>query len=64
MAGPKRTIDLLRYSSNGYIFSTALPPSVVAGIIEAIDILEGDGAYKTDCERTQKGSEMELSLWV
>jgi glycine C-acetyltransferase len=38
-AGPKRTIDLLRYGSHGYIFSTALPPSVVAGLIEAIDIL-------------------------
>jgi glycine C-acetyltransferase len=38
-AGPKRTIDLLRYGSHGYIFSTALPPSVVAGLIAAIDIL-------------------------
>jgi glycine C-acetyltransferase len=46
VAGPKRTIDVLRYSSNGYIFSTALPPSVIAGVLEAIDILESDASIQ------------------
>lgn len=39
VAGNKHTIELLRYGSHGYIFSTALPPSVIAGLIEALDIL-------------------------
>jgi glycine C-acetyltransferase len=42
VAGSKRTIDLLRYGSNGYIFSTSLPPATVAGLIEAIAVLEED----------------------
>ena len=32
-AGPKKTIDLLRFGSNGYIFSASLPPAVLAGLI-------------------------------
>jgi len=39
-AGPKSTIDLLRFGSHGYIFSASLPPPIVAGLIEGIDILE------------------------
>jgi glycine C-acetyltransferase len=42
VAGSKRAIDLLRYGSNGYIFSTSLPPATVAGLIEAIAVLEED----------------------
>lgn len=39
-AGSKKTIDLLRYGSNGYIFSASLPPATLGGLIAAIDILE------------------------
>jgi glycine C-acetyltransferase len=39
-AGSKATIDLLRFGSCGYIFSASLPPPVVAGLIEAIRILQ------------------------
>ncbi|QSQ24451.1 aminotransferase class I/II-fold pyridoxal phosphate-dependent enzyme [Pyxidicoccus parkwayensis] len=38
-AGPKATIDLLRFGSCGYIFSASLPPPVIAGLIEALRIL-------------------------
>lgn len=39
-AGSRRTIELLGYGSNGYLFSASLPPSVTAGLIAAIDTLE------------------------
>ncbi|MGG4419118.1 aminotransferase class I/II-fold pyridoxal phosphate-dependent enzyme [Bacillus subtilis] len=39
-AGSKETIDILRWGSNGYMFSASLPPSVIGGLIAAIDILE------------------------
>lgn len=39
-AGQKRTMDLLRFGANPYIFSASLPPSVVGGLIAAIDVLE------------------------
>jgi len=39
-AGPKSTMDLLRIGSNGYVFSASIPPSIAAGLIEAIQILE------------------------
>ncbi len=39
-AGPKSTMDLLRIGSNGYVFSASIPPPIVAGLIEAIQILE------------------------
>jgi glycine C-acetyltransferase len=41
-AGSKLTTNLLRFGSNGYIFSASLPPSTVAGLITAIDILEAN----------------------
>ena len=39
-AGSARTINALRFGANGYIFSASLPPMIVAGLIEAIGILE------------------------
>lgn len=39
-AGSRATVELLRCGSNGYIFSASLPPPIVAGLIEAIGILE------------------------
>jgi 8-amino-7-oxononanoate synthase len=39
IAGPARLIDYLRYSCPGLIYSTALPPSSVGGLIAALDIV-------------------------
>ncbi len=39
VAGSKEAIDVLRSFGHGFIFSTALPPSVVAGASAAIDII-------------------------
>ncbi|NVJ08832.1 aminotransferase class I/II-fold pyridoxal phosphate-dependent enzyme [Myxococcus sp. AM001] len=39
-AGSKATIDLLRFGSNGYIFSASLPPPIAAGLLEGIRILQ------------------------
>lgn len=39
-AGKKSTIDLLRFGSNGYIFSASIPSPILAGLIVALDILE------------------------
>ena len=40
IAGPQPVIDLLRQRARPYLFSNALPPSVVAGAIKAIEIAE------------------------
>ncbi len=39
VSGSKEAIDVLRSFGHGFIFSTALPPSVTAGAIAAIDII-------------------------
>lgn len=39
-AGSSETINLLRYGSNGYIFSASIPAPTIAALITAIDILE------------------------
>ena len=36
----KAVADLLRYGSNGYIFSASLPPTVLGGLIASINILQ------------------------
>ena len=44
IAGPQAVVDLLRQRARPYLFSNALPPSVVAAGIEAIRLVEeGDG---------------------
>ncbi|WCR10535.1 glycine C-acetyltransferase [Paracoccus stylophorae] len=40
VAGPQPVIDLLRQRSRPYLFSNALPPSIVAAGIEAIRLVE------------------------
>ncbi|MGR3434830.1 MAG: glycine C-acetyltransferase [Shimia sp.] len=40
VAGPKPVIDLLRQRARPYLFSNALPPSVVAASLVALDIVE------------------------
>ncbi|WP_404405824.1 glycine C-acetyltransferase [Pelagibacterium halotolerans] len=40
IAGPQPVVDILRQRARPYLFSNALPPSVTAGAIKAIDIAE------------------------
>ncbi|MEY8882309.1 glycine C-acetyltransferase [Donghicola sp. XS_ASV15] len=40
IAGPQPVIDLLRQRARPYLFSNALPPSVVAAGIKALDLVE------------------------
>ncbi len=42
VAGSKDAIDILRSFGHGFIFSTALPPSVLAGCIKSIEVLQGE----------------------
>ncbi|MEL7345393.1 MAG: glycine C-acetyltransferase [Pseudomonadota bacterium] len=43
IAGPKPAIDLLRQRARPYLFSNALPPSIVAATLEALKIIvDGD----------------------
>ena len=43
IAGPQPVIDLLRQRARPYLFSNALPPSIVAAGIEAIRLVEEGG---------------------
>lgn len=45
-------VEYLRYSSGSYLFQTALAPSIVAGLIEAIKIVQSD-----------EGRELRNKLW-
>jgi 8-amino-7-oxononanoate synthase len=40
VAGDKEVIDYLRITARTYIFSAPLPPSIAAGVAEAIDVAE------------------------
>jgi glycine C-acetyltransferase/8-amino-7-oxononanoate synthase len=42
VAGPEIIIDFLRNNARSFIYSTALPPSVSASSIAALDVLEND----------------------
>lgn len=42
ISGKKEIIEYLRYYCSHLVYSTALPPSVLAGIIQVIDIIEKD----------------------
>ncbi|MBW1797675.1 MAG: 8-amino-7-oxononanoate synthase [Deltaproteobacteria bacterium] len=42
VAGPEPVIEWLRNNSRSFIYSTALPPSICAGSIAAIEILESN----------------------
>ena len=44
VAGSKELIEYIRYSIPGLIYSTALPPVIIAGIIKVLDILSTDFA--------------------
>jgi 8-amino-7-oxononanoate synthase len=38
IAGPVETLDYLRFYAHSYAYSCALPPAIVAGVLEALDI--------------------------
>ena len=42
VSGNKDLIDYMRYSCSGLIYSTALPPSVIAGVNKILDIIHND----------------------
>ncbi|MFH1532634.1 MAG: aminotransferase class I/II-fold pyridoxal phosphate-dependent enzyme [Pseudomonadota bacterium] len=46
VSGKKATLDYLRYYSNPYGFSCALPPSVVAGLLKALEISQRDPSIR------------------
>ena len=46
IAGPQPVIDLLRQRARPYLFSNALPPSVVAAGIKALDLVEQGDALR------------------
>ena len=46
VTGKKATIDYLRFYSNAYGFSCALPPSVVAGLLKALEIVQSDSSIR------------------
>lgn len=39
-AGPADLIDFLKHTARGFVFSAALPPSVCAGLIAAMDVID------------------------
>ncbi len=47
IAGPRGVIDLLRQRARPYLFSNALPPSVVAASMVALDIVETGDDLRT-----------------
>lgn len=46
IAGDKKLINFLRHSARGFVFSAALPPAVVAGILAAFDVLDEEGTER------------------
>jgi 5-aminolevulinate synthase len=46
IAGARDAVDFIRSHAAGFIFSTALPPSVVAGIRAALHHLKADGSAR------------------
>src|SRR6478752_1238066 len=46
VSGPREIVALLRQRSRPYLFSNTLAPSIVAGTLAAIDLLEGSGGLR------------------
>lgn len=51
IAARAEIVELLRQRSRPYLFSNALAPSVVAGSLAALDLVEGAGELRTRLER-------------
>ena len=63
VSGQEGTIDYLRYYSHPYGFSCALPPAVVAGLLEALKLVQkGDALRKTLWENTEYFREKLLGM--
>ncbi len=43
VCGSKKLMELLRYTSSGLLYSTAIPPTLIAGTIKALEIVQRDG---------------------
>jgi glycine C-acetyltransferase len=46
VSGEGQTLDYMRYYADSYVFSCALPPSVVAGLIAALDVAATDNGLR------------------
>lgn len=46
IAGPQAVVDLMRQRARPYLFSNALPPSIVAAALAALDIVEQGDALR------------------
>jgi len=46
ISGPNETVDYLRYFSNSYGFSCALPPAMVAAVLAGLDIATRDDTLR------------------
>lgn len=53
-ATDKKTANLLRYGSNGYLYSASIPAPIVAGLITAIDILEKNPEIQDKLHKNEK----------
>ena len=51
IAGPQPVIDLLRQRARPYLFSNALPPTVVGAALAALDIVEAADDLRADLTR-------------
>jgi 8-amino-7-oxononanoate synthase len=47
VAGPKETLQYLRFYAHPYVYSCALPPVVIAGILQAIEISAREPELRT-----------------
>lgn len=47
VSGPRETLDYLRYYAHPYVYSCALPPAVVAGILQALELAQRQPQLRT-----------------
>ena len=47
VAGPKETLDYLRFYAHSYVYSCALPPVVIGAILKALEISKRDPHLRT-----------------
>ncbi|MEM9428112.1 MAG: aminotransferase class I/II-fold pyridoxal phosphate-dependent enzyme [Pseudomonadota bacterium] len=46
LAGSAETMDYIRYFANTYVFSVALPPAIVAGVLKALEVATRDNRLR------------------
>lgn len=47
LAGPAQLIDYLRYYCGAYVYSTALPPSIIFGLRETLNIMDSEFSMRS-----------------